>query len=328
EDEHTLISRGVLENRKRQRKRVPVPPEYRLYNEGDDTLISSDALNKRKKKKLILTAFSGEKPHAPHQAGETGATNTLTDSNSVRQNSPISTRFPPGSNASPVSLAPRCGNEDDNTRIMLSKLSKRMYYMKSVPVPPEYRLYNEDEHTQISYNALFLRKHKRELVPVPPEYRLSNENEHTLISCGDLKNRKSKRKLIPVPPEYRLHDEDEHARISLNALNKRKQKKLKSAKLSGEKPHVPYQAEETSATNTLIDSNSARQNSPILTRSPSGSNASTLHETALQSTKETESTKETDETLLPFESETAFSHWLDDLNVQQSAIDYIQNCHW
>ncbi|MEJ2754949.1 MAG: hypothetical protein P8104_03720 [Gammaproteobacteria bacterium] len=109
-------------------------------------------------------------------------------------------------------------------------------------------------------------------------------------------------------------------------MNKRKHRKLKSAALSSEKPHASHQAAETSEANTLTDSmtdtNSARQNSPILTRSPSDSNASLLHETTPQGTMET------DETLPPFESDTAFSHWLDDLNVQQSAIEYILNYHW
>ncbi|MEJ2743936.1 MAG: hypothetical protein P8176_16075 [Gammaproteobacteria bacterium] len=144
----------------------------------------------------------------------------------------------------------------------------------------------------------------------------------TLISCGVLEGRKRKRRRVPVPREYRLYDEDEHTLISLNALDKRKRKKLKSAASSDEKPHASHQAGETSVANTLTDRNSARQNSPVLTRSSSGLNASTLHETTLQDPMET------DKTLPPFESETAFSHWLDDLNAQQSAIDYIQNCHW
>ncbi|MEJ2754947.1 MAG: hypothetical protein P8104_03710 [Gammaproteobacteria bacterium] len=222
----------------------------------------------------------------------------------------------------PVPLALRRSNEDDNTRIMPSKLSKRKYDMRRVPVPSEHRLYNEDEHTLISSNALFLRKYRGERVPVPSEHRLSNEDEHTLISYGALQDRKRKRKSVPVPPEYRLKNEDEHTLISLNALNKRKQRKLKSVSLTGEKPHVPRQVGETSAANTLTDSHSAKQNSPILTRSPSGLNASTLHETTPQGAMKI------DETIPPFESETAFSHWLDDLNAQQSAIDYIQNCHW
>ncbi|MEJ2741805.1 MAG: hypothetical protein P8176_04800 [Gammaproteobacteria bacterium] len=254
----------------------------------------------------------------------------------------------------PVPLALRCGNEDDNTRIMPSVLSKRKYLRKLVsvpleyrrrnedehtrinsnalslrkharklfPVPPEHRRRNEDEHTQVSPNALSLRKQARKLVPVPLEHRLRNEDEHTLISCRSLANRKRKRELVPVPPEHRLCNEGEHTLISRNALEKRKRKKLKLAALSGEKPLDPHQTEEASAANTLTDSNSSRQNSPILTRSPSGSNASPLRETTSQGTLEA------DETLPPFESETAFFHWLDDLNVQQIAIDYSQNFYW
>ena len=254
----------------------------------------------------------------------------------------------------PVPLALRCGNEDDNTRIMPSTLSKRKYLRKLVSVPPEYRRRNEDEHTQISPNALSLRKRARKLFPLPPEHRrrnedehiqvspnalslrmqarklvpvplehrLCNEDEHTLISCRRLANRMRKRELVPVPPEHRLYNEGEHTLISCNALEKRKRKKLKLAALSGEKPLDPHQAEETSPENTLTDGNSTRQNSPILTRLPSGSNASPLGETSSQGTMEA------DEILPLFESETAFSHWLDDLNVQQSAIDYIQSYHW
>ncbi|MEJ2756625.1 MAG: hypothetical protein P8104_12565, partial [Gammaproteobacteria bacterium] len=117
-------------------------------------------------------------------------------------------------------------------------------------------------------------------------------------------------------------NENEHTRISPNALALRKYKKLKAAALSDEKPHASQQAGETSATNTLTDSNSARQNSPILTRSPSASNASVLYEAIPQDTMEVY------ESLSPLESETAFSHWLDDVNAQQCAIDYILNCHW
>ncbi|MEJ2755370.1 MAG: hypothetical protein P8104_05930, partial [Gammaproteobacteria bacterium] len=145
---------------------------------------------------------------------------------------------------------------------------------------------------------------------------------HTRISLGTLLKRKRFKEFVPVPPEYWRGNENEHTRISSNALALRKYKKLKSAALSDEKPHASHQAGETSADNTLTDSNSARQNSPILTRSPSGSNASALHETTPQGTMETY------ESLSPFGSETAFSHWLDDVNTQQDAIDFMLNCHW
>ncbi|MEJ2682646.1 MAG: hypothetical protein P8144_14585, partial [Gammaproteobacteria bacterium] len=203
----------------------------------------------------------------------------------------------------PVPLALRRGNEDDNTRITPAKLSKRKYNMKLVSVPSEHRLPHEDEHTRINIRALSERKHKKKLVPVPSEYRLPHEDEHTRISFSVLFNRKRNGKFVSVPPEYRLphedehtqitchallkrkHDrelvavpleyrrrnEDEHTKIRRNALNIRKNRKLKSAALSGEKPHAPHQAAETSEANTLTDSmtdtNSARQNSPILTRS-------------------------------------------------------------
>ncbi|MEJ2741808.1 MAG: hypothetical protein P8176_04815 [Gammaproteobacteria bacterium] len=222
----------------------------------------------------------------------------------------------------PVPPEFRINNENEHTRISLNALRQRKHSKELVPVPPKYRLDNENEHTRISPNVLSKRKRSREFVPVPPEYRRDNENEHTRISLDALYKRKCHRGFVPVPPEYRRDNENEHSQISPDALYKRKQRKLKSTTFSGEKPHVSHQAEESSAANTLADSNSARQNSPILTRSPSGSNAAPLHETTPQDTMEAY------ESLPPFESETAFSHWLDDVNTQQSAIDYMLNCYW
>ncbi|MEJ2669389.1 MAG: hypothetical protein P8077_03745, partial [Gammaproteobacteria bacterium] len=192
---------------------------------------------------------------------------------------------------------------------------------KPVPVPPELRLHNEDDNTLIKYNTLLKRKRSKQLIPIPPELRLHNENNLTLIKRQNLDQRKHDRKLVPIPPELWLHNENEHTRIRYHALYLRKRRKLQSEAISAEKPHAPHQAEGTSATNTLADSNSARENNPIHTRSPSDSNTPALHETTPQGTKKTY------ETLPPLESQTAFSLWLDDLNAQQSAIDYILNCY-
>ncbi|MEJ2756012.1 MAG: hypothetical protein P8104_09335, partial [Gammaproteobacteria bacterium] len=226
----------------------------------------------------------------------------------------------------PVPSEHRLHNEDEHTRISPNALALRMFKRKLVPVPPEARRRNEDEHTRISLSALIQRDRARRTVPVPPENRLYNEDEHTQISLCALNNRKRRRKLVPIPPEHRLRNEDEHSLINPSALAERKRRKLKSAAPFGEKPYAPSQVGETSVANALADSNSARQNSPILTRSATGWNASPLQETTALDTML--GAMETDEALPPFESDTAFSHWLDDLNVQQNAIDYIQNCHW
>ncbi|MEJ2680945.1 MAG: hypothetical protein P8144_05505 [Gammaproteobacteria bacterium] len=126
---------------------------------------------------------------------------------------------------------------------------------KLVPVPPEYRRDNEDEHTRISSNALFKRKRHRERVPVPPEYWRDHEDEHTRISPNALALRMRNKELVPIPLEYRRHNEDEHALISTRTLTRRKLKKLNSTTLFVEMPHALHQAGETSAANTLTDSN-------------------------------------------------------------------------
>ena len=83
ENEHTRIKLDTLSKRKLCRELVPVPPEYWRDNEDEQTQISLNALKKRKHRKLKSAALSSEKPHAPHQAGETSATNTLADSSSA-----------------------------------------------------------------------------------------------------------------------------------------------------------------------------------------------------------------------------------------------------
>ncbi|MEJ2681117.1 MAG: hypothetical protein P8144_06435 [Gammaproteobacteria bacterium] len=304
----TALTQGYLEQNKPKQKLVPVPPEYRRHNEDEHTRICRNVLLKRKHDREIIPV--PPEYRLPHEDEHTRIRrNVLIKRKRDRVIVPVPPEY-------------RLPHEDEHTRIRRNVLLKRKRDRESVPVPPEHRFYNEDEDTRISPNALSLRKCNRKRVPVPPEYRLRKEDEHTLISYGVLENRKRLKKLVPVPPEHRLYNEDEHTLISFNTLRKRKQRKLKSTAFSGEKPHVSHQAGETSAANTSTGNNRARQNSPILTRSPSSSNTLPLHETTSQGTKET------DETLPPFESETAFSHWLDDLNVQQSAIDYIQNCHW
>ncbi|MEJ2741804.1 MAG: hypothetical protein P8176_04795, partial [Gammaproteobacteria bacterium] len=248
----------------------------------------------------------------------------------------------------PVPLELRLPKEDDNTRIRPNTLMKRISRQQVVPVPLEYRLHNEDEHTRISHHTLTQRRRDRELVsvplelrcrdeddntrikhgtllqrklykscvPVPPEFRRDNENDHTRISRNALRQRMRPRRFLPVPPEFRRDNEDDSTQINSYALVERKRRKLKSAALSCEKPLASHQTGETSVLNTLLDSNSTRQNSPILARSPSGSNALLLHESTSQGIMEA------DETLPPFESETAFSHWLDDRSfLQESTID-------
>ncbi|MEJ2670525.1 MAG: hypothetical protein P8077_09935 [Gammaproteobacteria bacterium] len=215
---------------------------------------------------------------------------------------------------SSTSIEVQLSGEQNNTTLTQGHLEPSKIKQKLVPVPPEFRHNNENEFTLISPKALVLRKRRRERIPVPPEFRHNNENEHTQISPNALTLRKRNRGFVPVPPEFRYDNEDEHTKIRPDTLYQRKRRKLKSAAISGEKPHAPPQAGETSAANTLADSNtladrnSARQNSPILTRSSSGSNASALHETTPQGTMEIY------ESLSPLGPETVFSHWLDDVD--------------
>ncbi|MEJ2681504.1 MAG: hypothetical protein P8144_08525, partial [Gammaproteobacteria bacterium] len=142
-----------------------------------------------------------------------------------------------------VPVPPECrrDNEDEHTRISPNALKKRKRSRKLVLIPPEFRHNNEDEHTRISLDALYKRKRIRKLVPVPPEFRRGNEDEHTRISPNALVLRRINWELVPVPMEHRRYNEGDHTLIRVSNLALRKRKKLKSAALSGEKPHAPHQ---------------------------------------------------------------------------------------
>ncbi|MEJ2755597.1 MAG: hypothetical protein P8104_07145, partial [Gammaproteobacteria bacterium] len=262
EDEHTRISPNALALRMRNKELVPIPLEYRRHNEDEHALISTRTLTRRKLKKLNSTTLFVEMPHALHQAGETSAANTLTDSNN-RINASNSTQglhqaahedqtnIPSSfSELHPISNVPdslaypyhrvetstaadlrslstasgkvQLSDEHNSTSLIQGRLEPSKPKQKLVPVPPEHRLRHEDENTRIKANTLSKRISKQKLVSVPPEYWLDNENEHTRISFDALTHRKRCRELVSVPSEFRLKNEDEHTLISSTALAKRK----------------------------------------------------------------------------------------------------------